>query len=105
MYENFNLFELFWLLDCSYLGTLTSSFLRTSQDLKHFAKHHMLAVQMRRFDSGDEELRAVGIPPSIRHRQQPRSIVLQLEVLVLVKGEGCVWYCSTWWMECGMLVL
>ena len=33
-------------------------------------------------DSGDEELRAVGVPASVGHGQQSRLGVLQLEVLV-----------------------
>ena len=53
-------------------GTLTPHYL---------AKHHVLPVKMRRRRCRYEELRAVRIGPSVRHRQQKRSIMLTIEYL------------------------
>lgn len=46
------------------------------------AEHHVLAVQPRRHDRGDEELGAVGVLAGVGHGQQERAVVLELEVLV-----------------------
>ena len=42
----------------------------------------MLAVEPRRLDGGDEELRAVCVLASVGHAHPPGPVVLQLEVLV-----------------------
>lgn len=42
----------------------------------------MLAVQPRAGDECDEELRAVGVRPSIGHREQVRLIMIELEVFI-----------------------
>jgi hypothetical protein len=41
-------------------------------------------------DGCDEELRAVSILPSVRHRQQTGLAVLVLEVLICVREQGSV---------------
>ena len=41
---------------------------------------------MRRLDSGDEELRSVGVRTSVRHGQEIRSVVLEREVLIVEAG-------------------
>ncbi len=46
----------------------------------------MLSIQPRRRDGRNEELRAVCVLPRVRHRQQARLRVVQLEVLVLGWG-------------------
>jgi hypothetical protein len=42
----------------------------------------VLAIEPRGDDGGDKELRTIGVGASIRHREQSRLGVLQLEVLV-----------------------
>src|SRR5260370_7350507 len=44
--------------------------------LDDLPKHDMFAVQVRRRGGADEELRAVGVRPGIRHRQGARAEVL-----------------------------
>jgi hypothetical protein len=44
----------------------------------------MLAVEPVGDGGGDEELRAVGVLASVRHGEQARFGVLQLEVLVYI---------------------
>lgn len=44
--------------------------------LQHLPEHHVLAVQVRCGHGGDEELRAVGVGPSIGHAQQSLFIML-----------------------------
>jgi hypothetical protein len=51
--------------------------------LQHTAKHHMLAVQVRRGHGGDKELRAVRVLARVGHAQQARSVVPERERLVL----------------------
>ena len=46
---------------------------------RHFAKDGVLAIEPGGFDMGDEELRAVGVRPGIRHTQNARDIMLQLQ--------------------------
>merc|ERR1712166_214230 len=53
------------------------------QTLGDFAEHNVLAVEERGLHRRDEELGSVGAGASIGHREQPRLVVLQLEVLVL----------------------
>ena len=58
----------------------------------NLTEHAVVAVQMRRghlhvtgngqFNSGDEELRAVGVGAAVRHGEETRTRVLQREVLV-----------------------
>ncbi|GER42321.1 chaperone protein ClpB [Striga asiatica] len=48
----------------------------------HLPEHHVLAVEPLRLPRADEELRAVGPRPGVRHRQDPRPGVLPHEVLV-----------------------
>mmetsp|Transcript_78808 Transcript_78808/g.234871 ORF Transcript_78808/g.234871 Transcript_78808/m.234871 type:complete len:283 (+) Transcript_78808:289-1137(+) len=45
-------------------------------------EHHVLAVQVRSGPSADEELRAVGVRPRVRHGQDTGPSVSQPEVLV-----------------------
>src|SRR5260370_14192576 len=57
--------------------------------LDDLPKHDMFAVQVRRRGSADEELRAVGVLPGIRHRQGARAEVLTglaLESFVIELG-------------------
>lgn len=51
--------------------------------LKHISEHHVLAIQPVGLDGAQEELRAVGVGTSVRHRQNARSSVAQAEVLIL----------------------
>ena len=48
----------------------------------HLTEHNVLTVEPRRGDSGDEELRTVGVLASVGHGQQALLRVLELEVLV-----------------------
>ncbi len=50
------------------------------------AKHDVLAVEVRRRHSGDEELAAVGVGAGIGHAEQPSADVLVLEALVRKLG-------------------
>ena len=50
--------------------------------LLHLAEHHVVAVQPGAGNSGDEELRAVGVGAAVRHGEEARTRVLQCEVLV-----------------------
>lgn len=51
--------------------------------IDHLAEDDVLAVEMGRGDSGNEELRAIGAGTGIGHRQQEGLLVLQLKVLIL----------------------
>eukprot|EP00614_Pseudopedinella_elastica_P019793 CAMPEP_0172646482 /NCGR_PEP_ID=MMETSP1068-20121228/240263_1 /TAXON_ID=35684 /ORGANISM="Pseudopedinella elastica, Strain CCMP716" /LENGTH=259 /DNA_ID=CAMNT_0013460745 /DNA_START=72 /DNA_END=851 /DNA_ORIENTATION=- len=53
------------------------------QALKHLPEHHVLAVQPRRLHRADEKLGAVRVLSSVRHRQNARARVLELEIFVL----------------------
>jgi len=50
--------------------------------LHHTAEHNMLVVQPAGLHSGNEELTAIGVGPSISHGHNTRASVLQLEVLI-----------------------
>jgi len=50
--------------------------------LSNFTEDNVLAIQPRGLDSGDKELRAVGVGSSIGHGQQVWAGVLSCEVLV-----------------------
>ena len=50
------------------------------------SQYCMLSVEMRCLDSGDEELRSIGVGTSVRHGQEIRSVVLEREVLVIEAG-------------------
>src|SRR5262249_52549896 len=45
----------------------------------HLPKDCVLAVEPGGFNMGDEELRAIGIGPSVRHAQDARAIMPQLQ--------------------------
>jgi hypothetical protein len=51
--------------------------------LDDLTKHNVLSVQPAGDNSGDEELRAVGVGAGVGHGEKTRLGVLQLEVLVL----------------------
>ena len=48
----------------------------------NFSEDDMLAVQPAAFDSGDEELWAIGVGSSVGHGEESYLVVLQLEVLI-----------------------
>ena len=50
--------------------------------IKHHSKYNVPAIQPRSLNSGDKELGAIGVLPSISHTQIARSSVLQLEVFI-----------------------
>mmetsp|Transcript_3605 Transcript_3605/g.12008 ORF Transcript_3605/g.12008 Transcript_3605/m.12008 type:complete len:216 (-) Transcript_3605:75-722(-) len=54
--------------------------------LHHFAKDHVLPVQVRGLLERDEELGAVGVGPLVGHGQEPRAVVREREGLVLKGG-------------------
>ncbi len=62
-----------------------------------FTEDGVLAVQPRRFDVGDEELRTVGVRAGVGHRENAWSVVLQvgvefvLELVAGTAGSGTVW--------------
>ena len=64
--------------------------LQQNSIIVHLSKHDMLPIQPRGLDSGDEELRSVGVLAGISHGQPTCSDVLQSEVLVrkLVAVDG-----------------
>src|SRR5215831_5260279 len=45
----------------------------------HPAKNRVLAVQPGSFNMGDEELRAIGVWPGVRHTQDAGAVMLQLQ--------------------------
>ena len=51
--------------------------------LEHLAKDDVLAVEPARDNSGDKELRAIGIAASVSHAEQALLGMLQLEVLIV----------------------
>ncbi len=62
--------------------------------LGHLAKDNVLAIEPRGHDSGDEELRPVGVWASICHAEEEGTVVTELEVLVgeLVPVDGLCRY-------------
>lgn len=54
--------------------------------LDDLSKDHVFAVQPIGLDTGDEELRAVGVGSSVGHRENTGLGMLQLEVLVFELG-------------------
>jgi len=71
------------LLGClSRLGSIGFNRLHDIHTLRHPTKHHMFAIQPRRLHRRQEELGSIGIGSRIRHGQDSRSRVLQVEVLV-----------------------
>ena len=73
---------------CDLLGCLPSlrsealNLLDDLHPLDDLAEHHVLPVQPGRLGGADEELRVVGVGPSVGHGEDPRPGVLQTEVLV-----------------------
>ena len=56
--------------------------------LEHLAEDDVAAVEPRRLDGADEELRAVRARAGVRHREGARPRVLELEVLVGAEPRG-----------------
>lgn len=54
----------------------------THHPLQNFSKDNMFAIQPRRCDSSDEELRTIGVLASVCHAEPARADMLQLEVLI-----------------------
>mmetsp|Transcript_28683 Transcript_28683/g.82417 ORF Transcript_28683/g.82417 Transcript_28683/m.82417 type:complete len:244 (-) Transcript_28683:38-769(-) len=54
--------------------------------LQDLAEDHVLAVEPGRLDRRDEELGAVRVRPGVRHAEDARPRVLQLEALILELG-------------------
>lgn len=63
-------------------GTQRIHFVDHVQSLLHAAKDNMLVVQPLGFTGADEELGSIGVGSSVGHGQDPRSSVLQFEVLI-----------------------
>lgn len=70
------------LADLARRATKTLNLLYDVLALDDLAEHDVLAIEPRGDYSGDEELRAVGIAPSIGHREQIRLVVFLLEILI-----------------------
>lgn len=51
--------------------------------LDDFSKHHVFSIKPTGLDAGNEELAAVGVGTSVRHRKYTRFGMGELEVLVL----------------------
>src|SRR5712671_1240361 len=64
------------------------------EPLHHLAEDGVAVVEVRRRDLGDEELRAVGVRPRVRHREQARlveaaaALELDLEAVAGIAGAG-----------------
>jgi len=69
-----------WLITSIGLGAL--DLLNNVHTFNNFSKHDMLAIEPLGLDSGDEELRAVGVLAGVGHAEEAWRRVLQLEVLV-----------------------
>lgn len=54
----------------------------THHPLQNFSKDDMSAIQPRRLNSSDEELRTIGVLASVCHAEPARAGMLQLEVLI-----------------------
>lgn len=64
-------------------GTVAFDGLQGLATFNQLTKNNVMAVQPWTWDSGDEELGAVGVWAGIRHRKLTRLGVLDVEVLVL----------------------
>jgi hypothetical protein len=62
--------------------TLSFNSLDNVQTFNDFSEDDVLAIQPRGEDSGDEELRSVGVRTSVGHGEKTNLGVLQLEVFV-----------------------
>ena len=51
----------------------------------HLAENRMLAVEPWGFDMGDEELRSIGVRAGVGHRENARTIVLQVGMKFVLK--------------------
>mmetsp|Transcript_12582 Transcript_12582/g.27172 ORF Transcript_12582/g.27172 Transcript_12582/m.27172 type:complete len:213 (-) Transcript_12582:10-648(-) len=67
-------------------GAHTLNLVNNIHALDDLAKDHVATVQPGGLDSGDEELRSVGVRASVGHGQHAWASVLQLEVLVRKPG-------------------
>lgn len=72
------------------VGAVRLDFLDEVLTRTDLTEDDVLAVEPRGNDSGDEELRAVGVGTGVGHGEEERSVVTELEVLVgeLVAVDG-----------------
>ena len=62
--------------------------------LGHLAEDDVLAVEPGRIFDADKELRALGVGPSVGHRQSARAAVRDVEVLVVEPEESASLSCT-----------
>lgn len=70
----------------SALRAQLSHLLHHAHPVPNVAERHVFEVQMFSFLERYEELRVVGVPPTVRHRQDARPRVPDVEVFVLECG-------------------